>query len=119
MAGIPRPFVQAKLLSPSPPVSLVEVAWLTATSQIRLTFSRPVVAGSVTTNTYRVTGANAVVRNVQGGAFATGTVVTRAASGVSAPTAPATSTFTGGTTPFVDSDGNRVPVWSGRPVVFV
>lgn len=111
--------MQAAPLSREGAVTLQTIEYLTGTGQIRLTFSRPVVAGSVSGSSYRVTGANAAVRQVQAGLFSAGTVVTRASTGVLTPTAPAVSSYTGPQTPFVDTDGNRVPVWTGRPVTIV
>lgn len=100
-------------------MSLVSTSINAAFNSVTLTFSRPVVAGTLGLSGIRATGANAVTRNSGSGAYAGGLTVTRTVTGVGTPTAPLTCSWVGGAVPFTDTDGNVCPSWTGRPCPIV
>lgn len=107
-------FVARQSLSPSP-IVLNSLTINSARTAITLTFSRVVVVGSVASNSITCTGADFATRKNSGMSYFGGTVVVLPVSGAGGCTAPVFSSWTGGTVPFVDTDGNRVASWTNRP----
>lgn len=97
------------------PVSLLSISINPGHTQLRLTFTRPILAGTLATGAITYFGANAVIRTTGSGAYSAGTVLLRNVTGVGSPTDPGTSDWTGGAVPFTDSDGNICPPWFGMP----